>query len=174
MAAMENTGDWEAWYYLGVAAYLQDLYWTAKEAHDNARALMIKDGVKALPATVDWSWMICMKLDLKEEAEKVLACIEPNLDMETEDGDYLCRVLLYKGVLKPEGFVDACMADIKNPERPRIYYLMLTYGLANYLHYQGRDAEAVPLLKEVAETGDFRNLFAVKEAMRSIPFFIQC
>ena len=127
---------------------------------------MKKYGVNALPATTDWYWMICMKLGQPEEAAKALEDITP--DMPTEDGDYLCRVLLYKGVLKPENFVEECEKNCKNPERPRIYHLMLTYGLANYLHYQGRDAEAIPLLKELAESPDNRSLFAVKQAMQDL------
>lgn len=45
---------------------------------------------------------------------------------------------------------------------------MLTYGLANYLHYQGRGDEAVALLKKLAETPDNRSLFAVKQAMQDL------
>ena len=45
---------------------------------------------------------------------------------------------------------------------------MLTYGLANYLHYQGRDEESIPLLKGVAESTEDRFLFAVKEAMQDL------
>ena len=45
---------------------------------------------------------------------------------------------------------------------------MLTYGLANYLHYQGRYAEAIPLLKELAESPDNRALFAVKQSMQDL------
>ena len=149
LAALENPEDWECWYYLGVACYLGGMYEEAKVAHANSKTLMKKYGVNALPATTDWYWMICMKLGQPEEAAKALEDITP--DMPTEDGDYLCRVLLYKGVLKPENFVQECEKNCKNPERPRIYHLMLTYGLANYLHYQGRDAEAIPLLKELAE-----------------------
>lgn len=125
LAALENPEDWECWYYLGVACYLSGMYEEAKVAHANSKTLMKKYGVNALPATTDWYWMICMKLGQPEEAAKALEDITP--DMPTEDGDYLCRVLLYKGVLKPENFVEECEKNCKNPERPRIYHLMLTY-----------------------------------------------
>lgn len=100
LAALENPEDWECWYYLGVACYLGGMYEEAKVAHANSKTLMKKYGVNALPATTDWYWMICMKLGQPEEAAKALEDITP--DTPTEDGDYLCRVLLYKGVLKPE------------------------------------------------------------------------
>lgn len=166
LAATINPEDWECWYYLGVACYLNGMYEEAKIAHGKSRELMLKYDVKAIPATCDWYWMICMKLGQPEEAQKALDCIQPG--METEDGDYLARTLLYKGYYKPENFVEDRMKEIANPERPRIYELMLTYGLANYLHYQGRDAEAIPLLKKLAESPDWRSLFAVKQSMADL------
>ena len=83
-------------------------------------------------------------------------------------GDYLARTLLYKGYYKPEGFVEDRMKEIANADRPKIYEQMLTYGLANYLHYEGRDQEAIPLLKTLAEATENRNLFAVKQAMMDL------
>lgn len=166
LAASINPEDWECWYYLGVACYLGGMYEEAKAAHGKARALMLKYDVKAIPATCDWYWMICMKLGQPEEAQAVLENVHPG--METEDGDYLARTLLYKGYYKPENFVEDRMKEIANPERPRIYELMLTYGLANYLHYQGRNDEAIALFKKLAETPDNRSLFAVKQAMQDL------
>lgn len=175
LACLLDPENWEPWYYYGVACYLGQMYEEAREAHLKSRALMEKNGIKAIPATTDWYWMICMKLGLVDEAQAVLENVYPG--MESEDGDYLARTLLYKGYYKPEGFVEDRMKEIANPERPRIYELMLTYGLANYLHYQGRDEEAIPLLKKVAESPDHRNLFAVMEAMQdldalNVPFTI--
>ena len=166
LAATINPEDWECWYYLGVACYLGGMYEEAKVAHGKSRALMLKYGVKAVPATTDWYWMICMKLGLTDEAQAVLENVYPG--METEDGDYLARTLLYKGYYKPENFIEDRMKEIANPERPRIYEQMLTYGLANYLHYQGRDEEAIPLLKSLAETTENRSLFAVKQSMQDL------
>lgn len=166
LAALIKPEDWEAWYYLGVACYLAGMYEEAKTAHSKSRDMMIKYDVKAIPATVDWYWMICMKLGQKEEAQKALEYVYPG--MPTDDGDYLARVLLYKGYYKPENFVEERMKEIQNPERPVIYQQMLTFGLANYLHYEGRDEEAIPLFKELAEARENRNLFAVKQAMAQL------
>ena len=166
LAAMLDPENWECWYYLGVSCYLGGMYEEAKEAHAKCRVLMVKYDPSSLSATVDWYWMICMKLGQVDEAQAVLDYVHPG--METHDGDYLARTLLYKGYYKPEHFVEDRMAEIGNPERPEIYELMLTYGLANYLHYQGKDAEAVPLLKKLAESPTNRNLFAVKQAMNDL------
>ena len=43
-----------------------------------------------------------------------------------------------------------------------------SFEIENYLHYQGRDAEAIPLLKELAESPDNRALFAVKQSMQDL------
>ena len=158
--------DWECWYYLGVSCYLAGLYPAAKDAHTASRALMLKNDIKGIPATCDWYWMICMKMGLRDEAQAVLEYVTPG--MEAEDGDYLARCLLYKGYYKPEHFVEDRMAEIANAERPGIYEKMLTYGLANYLHYMGQDEKAIPLLKKVAESTEDRFLFAVKEAMQDL------
>ncbi len=166
LATLINPEDWEPYYYLGVACYLAGMYEEAKDAHAKSRAMMKKYGIKAIPATVDWYWMICMKLGLKDEAQAVLDEVEPG--MESEDGDYLARTLLYKGYYKPENFVQDRLKEIANPERPKIYEQMLTYGLANYLHYQGKDDEAIPLLKTLAEATENRNLFAVKQSMMDL------
>ena len=70
LATRLNPNDWEHWYYMGVAAYLGGKYELAKDCHKNSRELMIKYNIEAIPATVDWYWMACMKLGQKEEAEK--------------------------------------------------------------------------------------------------------
>ncbi|MDO4198238.1 MAG: hypothetical protein Q4D13_04565 [Erysipelotrichaceae bacterium] len=72
LASRLDPTDWEIWYYGGVAAYLADEYEMCKEFHNHARGLMLENGIEAIPATVDWYWMACMKLDQKEEAEAIL------------------------------------------------------------------------------------------------------
>ncbi|SCI77689.1 Tetratricopeptide repeat [uncultured Flavonifractor sp.] len=166
-ASALNPMDWEAWYYQGVAAYLEGMYEHAKMCHTKARHLIAKHDPLCLAATVDWYWMTCMKLGERDEAKRVVDKYI-RADMPAFDGDYLCRTLLYKGDLSPEGFTEKCMANIKNPERPRAYYLMLQYGLANYYHYMGQDDKATPILIEVATTKDCQSYFAVKQAIKDL------
>lgn len=168
LAAMLDPENWECWYYLGVSCYLDGMYEEAKDAHAKSRSLMLKYDRTSIPATVDWYWMICMKLGLKEEAQAVLDYVEPG--MEAHDGDYLARTLLYKGYYQPEHFIEDRMAEAKfdTKERKAIYEQMLAYGLANYLHYQGRDEEAIPLLLPLAERPANPGLFASKQAMADL------
>ncbi len=166
LAATLDPENWRNWYYQGVACYLGGMYDLARIAQARSLELLKKYEPRSVPASVDWNWMILMKLGLQDEAQKVLENVHP--DMEAEDGDYLARTLLYKGYYSPDNFVEDRMKEIKNADRARTYELMLSYGLANYLHYQGRDQEAVPLLKKVAESPDERNLFAVSQAVQDL------
>lgn len=175
IAAAANPEDWECWYYLGVSCYLCGLYGQAKEAHEKVRALMLKYDTSALPATCDWYWMICMKMGLKEEAESIFQYVTPG--METVDPDYRERVLLYKGYYQPEDFLEKHRAMMEEDDRNGAAEIMLTYGLANYLHYQGRDDESAVLLKKVAESPNWRTMFAVQQAVqdlkdRGVPFVV--
>lgn len=164
--ASREPENWEAWYYRGVSAYLSGNYKLCQESHDNARVLIREHEPTSLPATVDWYWMASMKLGDEEAAKKVLENVYEG--MPCEDGDYLARTLLYKGVYKPEGFVETQMAVIKNTERPDIYELMLSYGLANYLHYIGREEESIALLKKIRASEKNHDLFAYKQAGRDL------
>ncbi len=159
--------DFEAWYYQGVAAYLGGKYEHAKKCHTMALPLIKEKAPLSIAAAVDWYWMECMRLGEREEAQRVVNEYI-TADLPTCDGDYLCRTLLYKGELSPEGFTEKCMADIKNPERARSYYLMLQYGLANYYHYMGQDDKANPILIEIATSPDCRNYFSVKQAVNDL------
>ena len=71
-ASALNPMDWEAWYYQGVAAYLEGLYEHAKMCHTKARHLIAKHDPLCLAATVDWYWMTCMKLGERDEAKRVV------------------------------------------------------------------------------------------------------
>lgn len=166
LAAQLDPKHWEKWYYGAVAAYLGGLYEVSLESMTKAHEMIIRSGeLRHLPAAVDWLWQINMRLGHKEEALAIAKALEADLN-EVEDGDYLSRVMLYRGELPVEGFVERCMAEIPegNKDRPDIYRVMLTYGLANYLRWNGEIDKAIPLLKEVATSDANPHLFAIKQA----------
>ncbi len=169
LASRLNPNDWEIWYYGGVAAYLNDEYEMCKQFHTEARKLMIENGIEALPATVDWYWMACMKLGQVKEANEVL---DEYIDLDTpsEDGDYKARVLLYKGVYLPDNFIEEhmCGDEVADPERKVVYDLMLTYGLANYYHYHNQDDKANELCLKIAKYPKHHNLFAWAQACKDL------
>jgi len=166
LAAMLDPENWRNWYYQGVACYLGGMFELARIAQERCLTLIKKHDPKSIPASVDWNWMILMRLGRRDEAQAVLDNVYPG--MEAEDGDYLARTLLYKGYYSPDNFVEDRMKEIQNADRARSYELMLSYGLANWLHYQGKDEQAVPLLKKLAESPDNRNLFAVSQASQDL------
>lgn len=169
LASRLDPNDWEIWYYGGVAAYLADEYEMCKEFHNHARTLMLENNVLAIPATVDWYWMACMKLGQVSQAKEILDKYI-SIDTPSEDGDYLARTLLYKGVYSPDNFIEEhmCNDDSLDEERKVIYKLMLTYGLANYYHYQGDDKKANELCLAIARYPEHHNLFAWAQACRDL------
>lgn len=168
LASRLDPSDWEIWYYGGVAAFLADEYEMCKKFHNESRKLMFENGVEAIPATVDWYWMACMKLGQEDEAKKILELVDENT--ASEDGDYKARVLLYKGAYSPDNFVEEhmCGDEIKDEERKVVYDLMLSYGLANYYHYHGEDEKANELCLKIAKYPTHHNLFAWAQACRDL------
>ena len=163
LAAALQPDDWELWYYQGVSAYLAGLYSHARKVFLEALRLMEKYDPGCIPASVDWLWMTCMRLGLRDEAKQIASRYITE-GMEAVDPPYYYRGLLYNGTYEPDGFVEKCLEQEKDPARQRVNYLMLTYGLANYYHYEGRDDLAIPMLRGVAATEDCKTLFSVKQA----------
>ena len=59
----------------------------------------------SIAATSDWQWMTLMRLGRKAEAAKVLERITPKMEI-LENGSYHRRLLMYKGLEKPEALLD--------------------------------------------------------------------
>jgi hypothetical protein len=72
--------------------------------------MKVSNNDDALTATSDWMWMTLMRLNRKSEADKVLARITPKMDI-LENTSYHRRLLMYKGMEKPEVLLDPAKAD---------------------------------------------------------------
>ena len=91
------------WYHLGLAYYLKGDYANAKRAYDECMKVSTNDD--SITATSDWQWMTYMRLGDKAAAAKVLERITPKMDI-LENGSYHKRLLMYKGLEKPEALLD--------------------------------------------------------------------
>jgi tetratricopeptide (TPR) repeat protein len=96
------------WYHLGLAYYLKGDYEHALNAYNEC--MKVSNNDDALTATSDWMWMTLMRLNRKSEADKVLARITPKMDI-LENTSYHRRLLMYKGMEKPEVLLDPAKAD---------------------------------------------------------------
>jgi hypothetical protein len=82
-----------------------------------------------------------MRLDRKAEAGTVLERITPKMDI-LENGSYHRRLLMYKGLEKPDTLLDPAKAD-------DLTIATQGYGVANWYFVNGNRARARQILEQV-------------------------
>jgi tetratricopeptide (TPR) repeat protein len=127
------------WYHLGLAHYLKGNYEKALAAYNECMKVSTNDD--SITATSDWMWMTLMRLNRKAEAAKVLERITPKMDI-LENGSYHRRLLMYKGLEKPETLLDPAKAD-------DLTIATQGYGVANWYYVTGNTARAREILTKV-------------------------
>ena len=95
----------------------------------------------SITATSDWQWMTYMRLGDKAAAAKVLERITPKMDI-LENGSYHSRLLMYKGLEKPETLLDSANAD-------DLTIATQGYGVGNYYLVTGDTAKAKEIFDRV-------------------------
>ena len=127
------------WYHLGLAYYLKGDFANAKRAYDECMKVSTNDD--SITATSDWQWMTYMRLGDKAAAAKVLERITPKMDI-LENGSYHRRLLMYKGLEKPEALLDTANAD-------DLTIATQGYGVGNYYFVTGDTAKAREIFDRV-------------------------
>lgn len=156
--------NWETWYYLGTALYLDGRFAACMKAEKRAIEVCLEHGVEELPAPVCWYWQAAMKLGDSKEAAAILDLVDE--DTPCSNMDYRERVLLHKGLRDP-----ACFADKKKLEgldRPELYYMTLSFGLYNYWFYRGEKERAAAILEDIAATDCYHEAFVYKQARQEL------
>lgn len=138
-----STLQFNIWYHLGLAYYLQGNYAQAYDAY--VECMKVSNNDDAVAATSDWMWMTLMRLNRKAEAAKVLARITPKMDI-LENGSYHRRLLMYKGLEKPEALLDTAKADDTT-------IATQGYGVGNYYYVTGNTAKAREVFEKVTSGG---------------------
>jgi tetratricopeptide (TPR) repeat protein len=103
-----STLHFNIWYHLGLAYYLKGDFEKALNAYNEC--MKVSNNDDSVTATSDWLWMTLMRLNRKADAAKVLERITPKMDI-LENGSYHRRLLMYKGLEKPEALLDPANAD---------------------------------------------------------------
>ena len=134
-----STLQFNIWYHLALAHYLQGHYEQALAAWNEC--MKVSNNDDSIVATSDWLWMTLMRLDRKAEAAKVLERISPKMDI-LENGSYHRRLLMYKGVEKPEALLDPANAD-------DLTIATQGYGVANWYYVTGNRARAREIMEQV-------------------------
>ena len=95
----------------------------------------------SIVATSDWTWMTLMRLNREAEATKVLERITPKMDI-LENQAYHRRLLMYKGIEKPEALLDTA-----SPDPTQI--ATQGYGVGNYYLVKGDRARARQVFEKI-------------------------
>ncbi len=130
-------------YHLGLSRYLQGKF---EDALGDYRTCMEYSTANddALVATSDWLYMTLMRLGRKEEAAEVLKPIAEDMDI-IENYAYHHRLLLYKGLKKPEQLLAAGSTTHHDTATHG-------YGIGNWHYCNGRVGEAKAMFQKVVAT----------------------
>jgi hypothetical protein len=88
----------------------------------------------------DWLYMTLRRLDRRDEAAKVLEAIVAGMKIK-DDQQYYDRLLMYKGLRKPE--------DLLNAGGDPVSAATLAYGVGNWYLYEGRKDEAKAIFQRI-------------------------
>ena len=138
-----STLQFNIWYHLGLAYYLQGNYPKAYDAY--AECMKVSNNDDSITATSDWMWMTLMRMGRKADAAKVLERITPKMDI-LENQSYHRRLLMYKGMDKPESLLDTAKADDTT-------IATQGYGVGNYYFVTGDTAKAKQVFEKVTSGG---------------------
>jgi tetratricopeptide (TPR) repeat protein len=149
--------NWDTWYHLGLAYYLLKDYERAEKAYK--RCMEMTDSDDLVVAIVDWYWMTLMRLGKKEEAAELLKLVSEDTD-PGENISYKKRVLMYKGIIKPEDLI-----EFDGAEFPDLELATQGYGLANYYLLMGKNEKANELLEKIIAHDTFWSAFGYLAAV---------
>jgi len=138
-----STLQFNIWYHLGLARYLQGDYAGAYDAY--VACMKVSGNDDSVAATSDWMWMTLMRLHREADAARVLDRIQPKMDI-LENESYHRRLLMYKGLERPEALLDTAKADATT-------IATQGYGVGNYYFVKGDTAKARQVFERVVSGG---------------------
>ena len=147
LASRLNPDDWNVWYHLGLSWFLLGDYEKADRAYQRCEAL--NKTADDLVAVTDWHYVTLRRLGRDADAEKLLEPIVPDLPVTDEvSGSYFQRLLLYKGLKKPEEL----FSGVDPKAGADLPVVTQGFGLANYYLFNGDTEKYEALLDRVIET----------------------
>ncbi len=142
-----TTTQWNIYYHLGLAYYLNGEFEMALDAWNTCYEL--SDNSDVLVAATDWLYMTYRRLGRNEEAEDLLTRISPDMEMIENDA-YFKRILMYKGLISPDSLLQTGPDD----SDPALSLATQGYGVGNWYLYNGDTLKANAVFENIAE-GDY-------------------
>jgi len=135
-------------YHLGVYYFLKESYNEAvaefeknlKDAHEG----------NEIVGTADWLYNSYQRNGQRVEAEKLLTTIPQDLNAD-KDQAYFRRIMLYKGVIKPNELVNEALPV----DKMSIQDVTKLYGLANWYSFQGDKEKAKELYAKIIQSNSW-------------------
>lgn len=135
--------EFETYYYLGLAYYLQGQYGAAAQAYE--QSLPYADDDDRVAAT-DWLYMTYRRLGEDEVAEKTLAAIDEEMQVQYPEG-YFERLMMYKGLVDPDSLLgqDASTSAADREMMIATY----GYGVSNFYQTEGDSMLSQQIKKKI-------------------------
>jgi len=146
-----TTTQWNIYYHLGLAYYLNGEFEKALEAYKSCFSL--SDNPDVVVAITDWLFMTYIRLGLYAEAEELLTRIHPNFEIIENDA-YFNRILMYKGLIPPDSLLSV---GIENDEVD-LAFATQGYGVGNWYFNNGDTIKAREIFGQVLK-GDYWSAF---------------
>ena len=131
------------WYHLGLAYYLQDDLPNALQAFKACIESSNNDDMYVSDS--HWLYMILRRMELPEEAAKVLEPIHKDMTI-IENAAYYNLLLFYKGELSLEEVSGNGSSGSSEAAK---------YGVANWYHYNGNIEEAKKRYQQLVDSGNW-------------------
>ena len=138
--------NWDVWYHLGLSHFLLGDYRKAAAAYQ--RCLDLSKSEDELIAICDWYYMTELRLGDREAAEKLLDNVREDFD-PGENTAYFRRLLMYKGVVKPEEVLPSDLSSLDALE-----LITMGFGLSNYYCYNGQQEKSNEVIDMILKAGD--------------------
>jgi len=135
-----STLQFNIWYHLALAHYLRGELPKALAAYQECMKVS-RSNDDLLVATSDWLYMTYRRLGKSAEAAAVLKPIHEKMEI-IENDSYFKRLLMYKGLLKPEAVLDPANSD-------DLAIATQGYGVGNWYFYNGQKDKAVALFEKL-------------------------
>ncbi len=138
---LSNT-QFNVWYHLGLAYYLQRDFEKAAQAYEEC--LEVSNNDDLITATVDWLYMTYRRAGKPEKASEVLTRVHDNMKI-IENDSYFKRLRMYQGKLKPDEVLEVSA----NAEDADLSLATQGYGVGNWYLINGDSTKANEIFKKV-------------------------
>jgi tetratricopeptide (TPR) repeat protein len=138
---LSNT-QFNVWYHLGLAYYLQQNFEQAARAYEEC--LKVSNNDDLVTATVDWLYMTYQRGGKSDKAKEVLVRIHDDMKI-IENDSYFKRLKMYQGKLKPEDVLEVSA----NAEDADLSLATQGYGVGNWYLVTGDSTRANDIFKRV-------------------------